>query len=215
MHQILRLLRQRPGANHAQGQFAHIKYFIAGGLWVDAVIPCQTQVQQAGVRAIVGNQIGARLVLGRVHGLAEAHDDVLRCRLGARVAPELGISPADEAGVPGNRLGQTLRAERALQIARNHAQRHTVGVVAVGAREQIVLQAQGSTSPVQGVLWQAAGNTIRGCGLRATGGSRPEYRARNQRRDTAHRPLRIGLGQPRVKAADAHHDGAPSVALST
>ena len=116
MHQILRLLGQRPGADHAQGQLTHVKHFVAGGLWVDAAIPRQTQVEQTSVRSVIWNHVGARLVLGRVHGLAKAHDEVLRRCLGAGIAPEPGISPADEAGVQTNRLWQALGTELALQI---------------------------------------------------------------------------------------------------
>lgn len=117
MHQILRLLGQRPGADHAQGQLTHVKHFVAGGLWVDAAIPRQTQVEQTSVRSVIWNHIGARLVLGRVHGLAKAHNEVLRRRVGAGVVPEAWISPADEAGIQTNWLGQALRTEPALQIA--------------------------------------------------------------------------------------------------
>ena len=83
---------------------------------MDSAIPRQAQVEQASVRPIVGNQIGARLVLGCVHRLAKANDEVLRCRLVAGIAPEAGIGPADEAGVQTNRLWQALGTELALQI---------------------------------------------------------------------------------------------------
>ena len=56
------------------------------------------------------------LSLVGVYVLAKAHDEVLRRCLGAGIAPEPGISPADEAGVQTNRLRQALRTEPALQI---------------------------------------------------------------------------------------------------
>ena len=46
----------------------------------------------------------------------KAHDEVLRRCLGAGIAPEPGIGPADEAGVQTNRLWQALGTELALQI---------------------------------------------------------------------------------------------------
>ncbi len=50
--------------------------------------------------------------------LAKAHNEVLRRRCWApESSPEPGISPADEAGVQTDRLGQALRTEPALQIA--------------------------------------------------------------------------------------------------
>ena len=183
---------------------------------MDSAIPRQAQVEQASVRPIVGNQIGTRLVLGCVHRLAKANDKVLRRCLGAGVSPELGISPTDETGVPTDRPGQALRAERTLQIARHQGQRHPIGVVAVGAGEQIVLQAQGPAPPAQGLLGRTVGKINREREFRAAGSVGTERRADKQQRGGGpYRPRRLGAAQARILLAHPHHAGPPSTARST